>query len=229
MHHTRCAWVSQDPIYQDYHDNVWGRPVQNKYELFAKLCLDGQQAGLSWITILKKQDNYYQAFHQFDPLLHNGTKCFDLGIGIGHAILLGVIAGDPRDVFPDKGTGSLNQRFGGLVDIDPALPRFLEIPVAIGLVAPGHVGHQVADCLEQILAMLGREILPRGKADTDRTAGENTTRYAHGDVSHHILESEVAEFRVGLNRAVHHALFQCLVDLVSGQGNAGCPKVGSPA
>ena len=68
MHHTRCAWVSQDPIYQDYHDNVWGRPVQNKYELFAKLCLDGQQAGLSWITILKKQDNYYQAFHQFDPL-----------------------------------------------------------------------------------------------------------------------------------------------------------------
>ncbi|MGY0562441.1 MAG: DNA-3-methyladenine glycosylase I [Paraglaciecola chathamensis] len=68
MHHTRCAWVSQDPIYQDYHDNVWGRPVQNKYELFAKLCLDGQQAGLSWITILKKQNNYYQAFHQFDPL-----------------------------------------------------------------------------------------------------------------------------------------------------------------
>ncbi|WP_158768172.1 DNA-3-methyladenine glycosylase I [Paraglaciecola sp. L1A13] len=69
MHQTRCAWVSQDPIYQDYHDNVWGRPVQDKYALFAKLCLDGQQAGLSWLTILKKQQNYYQAFHNFDPLL----------------------------------------------------------------------------------------------------------------------------------------------------------------
>ena len=67
MQHIRCAWVSQDPIYQEYHDKVWGRPVRNKYELFAKLCLDGQQAGLSWITILKKQQNYYQAFHQFDP------------------------------------------------------------------------------------------------------------------------------------------------------------------
>ncbi|WP_166422457.1 DNA-3-methyladenine glycosylase I [Paraglaciecola sp. 20A4] len=69
MQQTRCAWVSQDLIYQDYHDNVWGRPVKDKYELFAKLCLDGQQAGLSWLTILKKQHNYYQAFHNFDPLL----------------------------------------------------------------------------------------------------------------------------------------------------------------
>lgn len=67
MQHTRCAWVSQDPIYQDYHDHVWGRPVRDKQELFAKLCLDGQQAGLSWLTILKKQDNYYQAFHNFNP------------------------------------------------------------------------------------------------------------------------------------------------------------------
>ena len=63
----RCAWVSNDPIYQEYHDNVWGRPEYSSQQLFEKLCLDGQQAGLSWITILKKQANYEAAFHQFDP------------------------------------------------------------------------------------------------------------------------------------------------------------------
>jgi len=63
----RCGWVSDDPLYIDYHDNVWGRPESNSQQLFAKLCLDGQQAGLSWITILKKQKNYEAAFHQFNP------------------------------------------------------------------------------------------------------------------------------------------------------------------
>jgi len=62
-----CPWPGNDPLYRDYHDSQWGRPVYNSRELFAKLCLDGQQAGLSWITILKRHDNYYQAFEQFDP------------------------------------------------------------------------------------------------------------------------------------------------------------------
>ncbi|MFT5674648.1 MAG: DNA-3-methyladenine glycosylase I [Paraglaciecola sp.] len=68
MDQTRCAWVGKDEIYQKYHDNVWGRAVVDSQELFAKLCLDGQQAGLSWITILKKQENYEDAFHNFDPV-----------------------------------------------------------------------------------------------------------------------------------------------------------------
>lgn len=67
MQKNRCSWVSNDEIYQNYHDKVWGRPVFDSQELFAKLCLDGQQAGLSWITILKKQQNYEQAFFDFDP------------------------------------------------------------------------------------------------------------------------------------------------------------------
>lgn len=62
----RCPWCGSDPIYQHYHDHVWGRPVYDAQELFEKLCLDGQQAGLSWITILKKQHSYEQAFDQFD-------------------------------------------------------------------------------------------------------------------------------------------------------------------
>ncbi|NDV90887.1 DNA-3-methyladenine glycosylase I [Alteromonas sp. 345S023] len=63
----RCGWVSNDRIYQDYHDKEWGRPELDSRLLFKKLCLDGQQAGLSWITILKKQPHYEAAFHQFDP------------------------------------------------------------------------------------------------------------------------------------------------------------------
>ncbi|MCC2616915.1 DNA-3-methyladenine glycosylase I [Aestuariibacter halophilus] len=67
MDKKRCGWVTQDPIYLDYHDKVWGRPVTDSKELFAKLCLDGQQAGLSWLTILKKQQGYEAAFANFDP------------------------------------------------------------------------------------------------------------------------------------------------------------------
>ena len=57
----RCSWVSNDPLYQSYHDNEWGRPELESQPLFEKLCLDGQQAGLSWITILKKQPAYRAA------------------------------------------------------------------------------------------------------------------------------------------------------------------------
>ncbi|WP_065187361.1 DNA-3-methyladenine glycosylase I [Shewanella woodyi] len=69
MEKQRCSWVGADDLYQAYHDEVWGRPVFDSQELFAKLCLDGQQAGLSWITILKKQHNYEAAFANFDPAI----------------------------------------------------------------------------------------------------------------------------------------------------------------
>lgn len=77
----RCPWCGSDPLYQQYHDKVWGRPVYDSVELFAKLCLDGQQAGLSWITILRKQQSYYQAFAQFQPdkiALFSQQDCQDL-------------------------------------------------------------------------------------------------------------------------------------------------------
>ena len=64
----RCGWCGDDEQYQHYHDTVWGRPEYNSRELFKKLCLDGQQAGLSWITILRKQSNYEAAFFDFDPV-----------------------------------------------------------------------------------------------------------------------------------------------------------------
>lgn len=64
--HERCPWCGDDPQYQAYHDEVWGRPVWDAQTLFEKLCLDGQQAGLSWITILRKQQTYEEAYDFFD-------------------------------------------------------------------------------------------------------------------------------------------------------------------
>ena len=63
----RCNWVGSDPIYQAYHDEEWGVPERDSRALWEKLVLDGFQAGLSWITILKKRDNFRNAFNGFDP------------------------------------------------------------------------------------------------------------------------------------------------------------------
>lgn len=64
---SRCGWCGTDPLYVQYHDTEWGVPIYDDQLLFAKLILDGAQAGLSWITILRKRDNYWQAFDNFDP------------------------------------------------------------------------------------------------------------------------------------------------------------------
>ncbi|SNY66365.1 DNA-3-methyladenine glycosylase I [Enterobacter sp. CC120223-11] len=64
----RCGWVSTDPLYRDYHDNEWGVVQRDSQKLFEMICLEGQQAGLSWITVLKKRENYREAFHHFDPI-----------------------------------------------------------------------------------------------------------------------------------------------------------------
>lgn len=63
----RCGWAGGEPIYQDYHDTEWGVPEWDGRALWEKLILDGFQAGLSWITILKKRDNFREAFAGFDP------------------------------------------------------------------------------------------------------------------------------------------------------------------
>ena len=64
---TRCSWCGTDPLYIDYHDKVWGVPMHDDQQLFEMLCLEGAQAGLSWITILRKRENYLEAFDNFDP------------------------------------------------------------------------------------------------------------------------------------------------------------------
>ena len=63
----RCGWCGTEPIYVNYHDEEWGVPIYDDKKLFAKLILDGAQAGLAWITILRKRDGYYRAFDGLDP------------------------------------------------------------------------------------------------------------------------------------------------------------------
>jgi DNA-3-methyladenine glycosylase I len=65
---VRCAWASGgDPLYEAYHDEEWGVPLHDDRALFELLCLEGAQAGLAWITILRKREGYRKAFHGFDP------------------------------------------------------------------------------------------------------------------------------------------------------------------
>ena len=63
----RCWWPGEDELYVRYHDQEWGRPVTDDRRLFEKICLEGFQSGLSWITILRKRDNFRKAFKDFDP------------------------------------------------------------------------------------------------------------------------------------------------------------------
>ena len=63
----RCSWPGEDELYIRYHDHEWGRPVTDDRRLFEKICLEGFQSGLSWITILRKRENFRKAFKDFDP------------------------------------------------------------------------------------------------------------------------------------------------------------------
>jgi DNA-3-methyladenine glycosylase I len=64
---NRCPWCGTDPLYMDYHDNEWGKPLYDNQKLFEFLILEGAQAGLSWITVLRKRENYRKAFDNFNP------------------------------------------------------------------------------------------------------------------------------------------------------------------
>ena len=63
----RCGWCEGDPLYERYHDEEWGRPVDDDHTMFEFLTLESAQAGLSWITILRRRENYRKAFAGFDP------------------------------------------------------------------------------------------------------------------------------------------------------------------
>jgi DNA-3-methyladenine glycosylase I len=64
---VRCVWAANDPLYAAYHDREWGFPVADDQRLYEKICLEGFQAGLSWITILRKREAFRRAFSNFDP------------------------------------------------------------------------------------------------------------------------------------------------------------------
>jgi len=83
---TRCSWCGDLLIYIDYHDNEWGRPTHDDNKLFEMLILEGAQAGLSWITVLKKREAYRAAFAHFDPstvALYDSAKSEELMLNDG--------------------------------------------------------------------------------------------------------------------------------------------------
>ena len=71
---TRCRWCGNDKLYMDYHDNEWGIPLHDDQKLFEFLCLEGAQAGLSWITILRKREHYKKVFDHFNV---EKIACYD--------------------------------------------------------------------------------------------------------------------------------------------------------
>lgn len=112
----RCYWVKDDPLYQRYHDEEWGKPVRDDFRLFEKISLEGFQTGLSWITILRKRENFRLAFDGFDfhkIALYGDQKIDDLMKTAGIIRHIGKI----RSVINNaKATIKLVDEFGSLYD-----------------------------------------------------------------------------------------------------------------
>jgi len=127
----RCGWVTEDPLYLAYHDREWGIAQNNKQALFEMLCLEGQQAGLSWITVLKKRENYRRAFHAFDPQAVSQMDDEDLarlmqdsGL-IRHRGKLTAIINNARAYLAMEAKGEDFARFvWGFVDNQPVVHHF---------------------------------------------------------------------------------------------------------
>lgn len=81
----RCAWCGTDPVYQAYHDTEWGRPIYDARALWEALCLESFQAGLSWITILRRREGFRAAFASFDPQIVAGWSEADISRLLGDA------------------------------------------------------------------------------------------------------------------------------------------------
>ncbi len=118
----RCAWAGSDPLYIDYHDREWGRPVHDDRRLFEFLLLEGAQAGLSWITVLRRRDAYRQAFANFDPALvaaYGPTKVEELlnnpGIIRNRLKILAAIANARAFLLVQEEFGSFDRYIWGLV------------------------------------------------------------------------------------------------------------------
>ncbi|MFP5594675.1 DNA-3-methyladenine glycosylase I [Kluyvera sp. 142486] len=130
----RCGWVSQDPLYIAYHDTEWGVPQRDNQELFEMICLEGQQAGLSWITVLKKRENYRHAFHHFNPVKVAAMTeadverlVLDAGI-IRHRGKIQAIIGNARAFLAMEANGeSFNDFVWSFVDNTPIVTQAAEL------------------------------------------------------------------------------------------------------
>ena len=151
----RCPWCGDDPLYVAYHDNEWGVPCHDERRMFEFLMLEGAQAGLSWITVLRKRENYRKAFHAFDPerIARYGQKdvdrlMSDAGIIRNRAKIESAI-GNARAVLDLHAEGkSLSELFWRYVDGQPVINHWhtlAEVPATT----------PVAEALSKELKRLG--------------------------------------------------------------------------
>jgi DNA-3-methyladenine glycosylase I len=120
----RCAWATSDALYVHYHDTEWGVPLRDDDSaLFERICLEGAQAGLSWITILRKRENYRRAFDNFDPALvavYGEEKITELmnnsGIIRNRAKILAAINNAQKTLLVQQECGSLSDYLWGFVE-----------------------------------------------------------------------------------------------------------------
>ena len=135
----RCGWPGADPLYLDYHDREWGVPIRDERLLFELLCLEGAQAGLAWITILRKRDGYRRAFEGWDPEVIPGwgyaevaRLMGDAGIVRNRAKILATIA-NARGVLALRSGHGLSDHLWSFVDGAPRINRWAamgEIPAS---------------------------------------------------------------------------------------------------
>ena len=148
---NRCAWAGSDPLMQDYHDTEWGVPERDSRALWEKLVLDGFQAGLSWITILKKREAFRAAFAGFDPEVvarfgeaDRARLMADAGIVRSNAKIDAAIAGariylDMREAGEDftrflwdfVGGRPIQNRWGAVGEIPAQTPEAVEMAKAL--------------------------------------------------------------------------------------------------
>lgn len=129
----RCGWVSEDPLYIAYHDNEWGVPLTETQDLFEMICLEGQVAGLSWLTVLKKRENYRRLFHHFDVQAVAAMDEDDIerlmqdrGI-IRHRGKIAAIIANARALLAMEAAGELFKTFiWDFVDHQPQVTRFTD-------------------------------------------------------------------------------------------------------
>ncbi|WP_270180692.1 DNA-3-methyladenine glycosylase I [Alkalihalobacillus sp. CinArs1] len=127
----RCAWVSDEKIYIDYHDHEWGVPVYDDHKLFEMLILEGAQAGLSWITILKRRENYREAFDHFSVekvASYSEEKIQDLlsneGIIRNKLKVRGAVKNANAFIQIQKEFGSFSSYIWSYVDDEPIINRW---------------------------------------------------------------------------------------------------------
>ena len=125
---SRCEWSLGTPIYVDYHDLEWGTPVHDDIKLFEMIALDGMQAGLSWLTILKKRENFRKAFDGFRPEIIVGYSpakmeelLQDAGIIRNRAKIAAIVTNARLTLEVQQEFGSLDSYLWGFVDGKPVI------------------------------------------------------------------------------------------------------------